>query len=240
MHRWHRQSRGLIVKTELIVVLDVDTRGKALRVVDTCGTCAWFKIGSQLFTRCGPPIVKDVQAAGKRVFLDLKFHDIPNTVAHAAKAAADLGVGLFTLHASGGRAMIEAARKAVEGTPTRILAVTVLTSLTDAMLNNEIGVAGTASEVVPRWAAMAVESGAHGIVCSPQEIATVRAAVGSDALVVTPGIRPAWSSKDDQARIMTPAQASRAGASMIVVGRPILAHANPAEAVALIEKELCE
>lgn len=227
------------MKTELIVVLDVDTRDEALSVVNACGTCRWFKIGSQLFTRCGPPVVREVQAAGKQVFLDLKFHDIPNTVAHAAKAAADLGVGLITLHASGGRAMIEAARKAVEGTSTKILAVTVLTSMTDAVLREEIGVNGSAAEVVPRWASLAVESGAHGIVCSPHEIATVRAAVGADALVVTPGIRPAWSSKDDQARIMTPEQAARAGASMIVVGRPILAHANPAEAVALIEKELC-
>lgn len=226
------------MKTELIIVLDVDSRSEALRIVDACGTCQWFKIGSQLFTRCGPSIVHNVQEAGKHVFLDLKFHDIPNTVAHAVRAAAALGAKLMTLHASGGRAMIAAAREAIEGTDARLLAVTVLTSLSDTMLREEIGVSGSAAEVVPRWAKLAVDSGAHGIVCSPREIGAVREAVGPDALVVTPGIRPAWASKDDQSRIMTPSEAARAGASMIVVGRPILAHANPAEAVALIEEEL--
>ncbi len=226
------------MNTELIVVLDVDTRDEALGIVSACGGCRWFKIGSQLFTRCGPSIVKDVQALGKQVFLDLKFHDIPNTVGHAAAAAADLGAGLITLHASGARKMIEAARKAVEGSATRILAVTVLTSLSDAMLRDEVGVPGTSAEVVPRWAKLAVESGAHGIVCSPLEIALVRDVVGAEPLVVTPGIRPAWAGKDDQSRIMTPREAAKAGASMIVVGRPILAHANPAEAVELIRKEL--
>lgn len=226
------------MKTELIVVLDVDTGDEALHVVKACGACRWFKIGSQLFTRCGPPIVMDVQSAGKRVFLDLKFHDIPNTVARAAAAATDLAVGLITLHASGGRKMIEAARNAVEGSATRILAVTVLTSLSDAMLRDEIGMLGSSADVVPRWAKLAVDSGAHGIVCSPQEIHLVRQAIGPDALIVTPGIRPAWARQDDQARIMTPRDAALAGANMIVVGRPILAHPNPADAVALIEKEL--
>lgn len=224
--------------TELIVVLDVDTREQALDTVRACGACRWFKIGSQLYTRCGPEVVRAVQDLGKQVFLDLKFHDIPNTVAHAARAAADLGVGLFTLHASGARKMIEAARKSVEGTDTRILAVTVLTSLSNAMLRDEIGVPETAAETVPRWARMAVESGAHGIVCSPHEIGAVRAAVGPDALVVTPGIRPAWAAGDDQERIMTPREAAQAGASMIVVGRPILRHADPAKAVELILEEL--
>lgn len=222
---------------ELIVVLDVDTQDEALDVVGACGS-GWFKIGSQLFTRCGPAVVRAVLEQGNQVFLDLKFHDIPNTVAHAVRAAADLGVGLCTLHASGGRRMIEAARKAVEGTPTRLLAVTVLTSLTDAMLREEIGVPETAAETVPRWARLAVDSGAHGIVCSPQEINVVRAAIGIDALVVAPGIRPAWAGQDDQARVMTPREAAQAGADMIVVGRPILKHPDPAEAVRLIREEL--
>ena len=134
--------------------------------------------------------------------------------------------------------MIEAARDAVEGTATRILAVTILTSFDDAALRTDIGLHETAAEAVPRLARLAVDSGAHGIVCSPLEIGAVRDAVGPDPLVVTPGIRPAWSTKDDQARIMTPAQAQAAGASMIVVGRPILRHENPAEAIALIKKEL--
>jgi orotidine-5'-phosphate decarboxylase len=224
--------------TELIVVLDVDSREEALATVAACGDCRWFKIGSQLFTRCGPDVVRAIQGLGKSVFLDLKYHDIPNTVAHAAKGAAALGVGLFTLHASGGRRMIEAARNAVDGTSTRILAVTVLTSLSDRMLNEEIGVPGTAAEAVVRWAKLAVDSGAHGVVCSPLEIGLVREAVGPEPLVVTPGIRPAWAAKDDQERILTPGEAARSGASMIVVGRPILKHPRPAEAVRLILEEL--
>lgn len=224
--------------TELIIVLDMDTREEALAAVNACDVCRWFKIGAQLFTRRGPDIVREVQGLGKRVFLDLKYHDIPNTVAHAAKAAADLGAGLMTLHASGGRAMIEAARKAVEGSDTRILAVTVLTSISDTVLREEVGMPESAEEAVRRLAVQAVDAGAHGIVCSPHEIRPLRTALGSEPLIVTPGVRPAWASKDDQARVMTPADAARAGASMVVVGRPILNHKNPAEAAALILKEL--
>lgn len=226
------------MSTELIVVLDVDTQAEALAIVRACGDCQWFKIGSQLFTRCGPEVVRAVQALGKSVFLDLKFHDIPNTVAHGASAAAALQAGLFTLHASGGRKMIEAARAAVEGTDTRILAVTILTSFSDAALRSDIGLHETAAEAVPRLAKMAVESGAHGIVCSPHEIGLVRAAVGPEPLIVTPGVRPDWASQDDQQRVMTPAEAKAQGASMIVVGRPILKHPQPAEAVRLILEEL--
>ncbi len=225
-------------KTQLITVLDVDTREEALATVNAAQGCDWFKIGFQLFTRCGPDIVREVQGLGNNVFLDLKFHDIPNTVAKAARSAADLGASLFTLHAAGGCKMIEGAREAVEGTDTRILAVTILTSLSDDMLRQEVGLPETAAEAVPRYAKMAVDAGAHGIVCSPMEIGLVREAVGPEALVVTPGIRPAWSTKDDQARIMTPKQASDAGASFIVVGRPISKHENPAEAVKLIQEEL--
>ena len=224
--------------TELIVVLDVDTAEEALSIVDRTEGCTWYKIGSQLFTRCGPSIVEAVQAKGRSVFLDLKFHDIPNTVAHGARAAADLGVGLFTLHASGGRKMIARARESVEGTDTKILAVTILTSFSDEELKSDIGLNETAAEAVPRLAKMAIDAGAHGIVCSPQEIALVREAIGPEPLVVTPGIRPAWSSKDDQSRIMTPAKAAAAGSSMVVVGRPILNHEDPTEAVRLIKEEL--
>lgn len=227
-----------MMPTDIIVGLDVDTRDEALAAVQACGVCRCFKIGSQLFTRCGPSIVREVQEQGKDVFLDLKFHDIPNTVAKGARAAADLGVTLCTLHASGGRKMIGAAREAVEGTSTRLLAVTVLTSLSDAMLREELGLPETAAEAVPRLARLAIEAGAHGIVCSPQEIRLVRKAIGPAPLVVTPGIRPAWASQDDQARVMTPREAAAAGASMIVVVRPILKHARPAEAVELIIEEL--
>jgi orotidine-5'-phosphate decarboxylase len=224
--------------TELITVLDMDTREEALGAIRAAGSCTWFKIGSQLFTRCGPSIVEEVKGLGKRVFLDLKFHDIPNTVAKAAKAAADLGADLFTLHASGCAAMMRAAREAVEGTDTRILAVTVLTSLDNAALRDEWGLSEGAAEAVPRLARLAVDAGAHGVVCSPKEIDLVRRAVGDGPLIVTPGIRPAWASKDDQARVMTPREAAEAGANFVVVGRPILKHANPAEAVRLILEEL--
>lgn len=226
------------MKTELIVVLDVDTRNEAVNIVKACGDCRWFKIGAQLFTRCGPDVVREIQDIGKNVFLDLKYHDIPNTVAKAAKAAAALGASLFTLHASGGRRMIQAAREAIEGTDTRILAVTVLTSLSDEMLRDEVGLNETAAQAVPRLAHQAVESGAHGIVCSPHEIALVRERVGAQPIIVTPGVRPAWAAADDQVRFMTPRQAQDAGANFIVVGRPILKHANPAEAVDLILEEL--
>ncbi|HNR34523.1 MAG TPA: orotidine-5'-phosphate decarboxylase [Candidatus Hydrogenedentes bacterium] len=227
------------MQTELITVLDMDSREEALHAVDLCGTCQYFKIGSQLFTRCGPAIVQEILGKGKNVFLDLKFHDIPNTVAKAARGAADLGVALFTLHAMGGRRMIEAAREAVEGTNTKILAVTVLTSLSDEMLRDEVGLPETTSEAVVRLAKQSVESGAHGIVSSPQETALVREAVGLKPVLVTPGIRPAWSTgKDDQLRITTPRQAAEAGANFIVVGRPIFKHENPAEAVRLIQEEL--
>ncbi|MBI5092253.1 MAG: orotidine-5'-phosphate decarboxylase [Candidatus Hydrogenedentes bacterium] len=224
--------------TELIVGLDVDTRDEALRAVKSCGVCRWFKIGSQLFTRCGPDIVREVRGMGKEVFLDLKFHDIPNTVAKAARAAADLGVSLFTIHAAGGRKMIEATRAAVEGTSARILAVTVLTSLSDAMLRDEVGLPETAAETVFRYAKLATDSGAHGIVCSSHEIAVVREAVGPVPIIVTPGIRPVWAPADDQSRIMTPAEAARSGSNFIVVVRPILKHADPAQAVNLILEEL--
>ncbi len=224
--------------TELITVLDVDTREEALDIVSTCKGCAWFKIGFQLFTREGPPIVHAIQDMGRQVFLDLKFHDIPNTIAKGARSAADMGVSLTTLHAVGGRKMIARAREAVEGTNTRLLAVTILTSLSDEMLREEVGLPETAAQAVPRLARMAVEAGAHGIVCSPLEIQGVRQAVGPEPLVVTPGVRPRWSSKDDQARVMTPAEAARAGANMVVVGRPILKHENRAEAVRLIQEEL--
>lgn len=226
------------MRTELIVGLDVDTREEALQAVEACGDCQFFKVGSQLFTRCGPDIVREIMALGKKVFLDLKWHDIPNTVAKAAKSAADMGVSLATIHSSGGRRMIEAARSAVEGTGTKLLAVTVLTSLSDEMLRTEVGLPETTSQAVTRFAKLAVDSGAHGIVSSAQEIIQVREAVGLKPLIVTPGIRPAWSTKDDQVRITTPRQAAEAGSNYIVVVRPILKHENPSEAVRLILEEL--
>lgn len=224
--------------TQLIIALDVDTLDDALRAVDTCVGCGWYKAGLQLFSRTGPAAVERLKAAGKSVFLDLKLHDIPNTVKHAARAAAGLGADLITVHACGGKKMIAAAREAVEGSRTRVLAVTVLTSVDDAALRNEIGIPSATADTVRRYAELAVVSGAHGVVASPHEIEVIRAAVGREALIVTPGIRPAWAGADDQARFMTPREAAQAGADFVVVGRPILKHASPAEAVALVQKEL--
>ncbi len=227
-----------MLNTELIIVLDVDTRADALAAVSACDACTWFKIGAQLFTRLGPDIVRDVQKKGKQVFLDLKYHDIPNTVSNAAKAAADLGAGLFTVHASGGSAMIEAARVAVQGSDTRILAVTILTSLNEATLRDELNIQETPEAAVCRLAKLAVDAGAHGIVCSPRELGRLRDTLGDEPLIVTPGVRPAWAMKDDQQRVMTPREAAQGGASMIVVGRPILKHPEPARAVEMIIEEM--
>lgn len=224
--------------TELIVVLDVDTRDEALSVVERCSGCEWFKVGFQLFTRCGPDVVHALREREKKVMLDLKFHDIPNTVHQAARSAVDMGVDFFTLHAGGGRDMIQAAREGVEGSATRILAVTVLTSLSEEMLRQELGLQETPEEAVRRLAKLAIDSGAHGIVCSPKEIAVLRQDLGDEPLIVTPGIRPKWSSKDDQQRVTTPNEAAKAGATHIVVGRPILKHEDPSKAVALIQDEL--
>lgn len=227
-----------MAKVEIITALDLDSSGDALAAVERCGACQWFKVGLQLFSREGPAAVGAVKEREKSVFLDLKLHDIPNTVAKAAAAATDLGADLMTVHAAGGRAMIEAARKSVDAGHTRILAVTVLTSISENVLRDEVGIPETPADAVARFAKQSVEAGAHGIVCSPLEIEVVREAVGPDALIVTPGVRPAWASKDDQARVMTPADAARAGATHIVVGRPILGHDDPAEAVRLINEEL--
>jgi orotidine-5'-phosphate decarboxylase len=224
--------------TEVIVALDVDTPEDAVAAVKTCGGCSWFKVGLQLFTRSGPSMVETLGGEGVNLFLDLKLHDIPNTVEKAAKAAADLGVGLITVHACGGKAMIQAARQGVAGSDTRVLAVTVLTSVSEAVLRDEIGLSETPGEAVARFAKQSVDAGAHGVVASPKEITIIREAVGAEPLVVTPGIRPAWASKDDQARVMTPREAAEAGANFIVVGRPILKHDKPAEAVRLIQQEM--
>jgi len=222
------------------VALDLDDRDAALEMVHRCEGVAWFKVGLQLYTRLGPGIVQALVKAGKRVFLDLKFHDIPNTVGQAARAAVQAGAGLLTVHATGGKVMMEAARAAVEGSETRVLAVTVLTSLSDAELQREVGLQETGSEAVARLSVLAVNAGTHGIVCSPREAALVRQAVGPGPVIVTPGVRPAWAADahDDQQRVMTPSDAARAGADMIVVGRPILRHPDPAEAVQRITEEL--
>ncbi|OQC13891.1 MAG: Orotidine 5'-phosphate decarboxylase [Lentisphaerae bacterium ADurb.Bin082] len=224
--------------TTLITALDVDTQEAALAVADRIGAAAeWFKVGKQLFTRCGAEVVRGLKARGKKVFLDLKYHDIPNTVEQAVRAAAAIGADLCNVHASGGPAMLRAAAKAGADTGMQVVAVTVLTSMDQAELN-AIGITETPAEAVLRLARLAKDCGLPGVVCSAHEIAPLRKAFGSDFLLVVPGIRPAGASLGDQKRVMTPAEAAQAGAQYIVVGRPILAAADPAKAAKDIQAEI--
>lgn len=229
---------------KIIVALDVDNREQALTLVEKLPGAVIFKIGLRLFTGEGPSLLQTLAQKGKRVFLDLKLHDIPHTVAGAAAMATRHGVTMMTLHASGGRAMMQKAAEVVReesrvsGQPRPLLlGVTVLTSLKSAELA-DIGMPADAGGQVLRLAHLAQNAGMDGIVCSPQELKMVRAEFGKDFLVITPGIRPAWAAADDQKRIMTPAMALAEGADYLVIGRPIIAAANPGEAFLRIAQEL--
>jgi orotidine-5'-phosphate decarboxylase len=226
----------------ILVALDVSSAREALSLADRLrGAVGGFKIGSQLFTAAGPEIVRTLAGHGDRVFLDLKFHDIPNTVAGAVRSACDLGVWMVNVHASGGRAMLDAARREASDRPGRplVIAVTVLTSLTGGDLNT-IGVAATPMEQVLRLAALAREAGLDGVVASPQETAAIRQASGPEFVIVTPGIRggAAISGADDQQRTLSPAAAIAAGSSYLVVGRPITADVDPRAAAEDILREI--
>ena len=224
----------------LIVALDFPDAQSALAAAGAVGKAAsTFKVGKQLFTAEGPQVVKDLVAAGRRVFLDLKFHDIPDTVAGAVASAAELGVDLLTVHASGGRKMLESAVKASGNSTARpnILAVTVLTSLDDSDLA-DVGIRDSALEQVLRLARLAKSAGCAGVVASPLEAVELRRELGPDFLIVTPGVRPAGEPAGDQARVSTPAQAITAGASHIVVGRPITGSKDPAGAARAIVAEI--
>lgn len=195
------------------------------------------KVGLELFTAEGPEAVRVVRASGAECFLDLKLHDIPATVARAAEAAARLGARYLTVHASSGPAALNAARKAIEGSTTRLLAVTALTSLDEAALRG-IGWTGSAEEIVRRLASLAFAEGIDGFVCSAAECPIVREVAGADAFLVVPGVRPRGSERSDQARVATPAEAMRSGADLLVVGRPIRDAADPFEAVQAIAREI--
>lgn len=216
------------MRPRLIVALDVASVGSARAIVERLGeACDFYKVGLELYTAAGPAAVEMLRHAGKEVFLDLKLHDIPNTVLGAARSAASLGVSLLTVHASGGRAMIEAATEGA-GTETRILAVTVLTSLDAAALGTAWGrESPMVADEVLRLAELARAADAHGIVCSGAEAALVRARYGDALALLVPGIRPAGSAAHDQARAVTPAEAARAGANYLVIGRPVTGAADP-------------
>ncbi len=225
-------------RTELIVALDVDTTAQAMGLVDELGDAvAWYKVGKQLFTRFGPEPVQELKSRGKRVFLDLKYHDIPNTVAEAVRSAAAMGADLTNVHASGGPAMLAAAAEAARESDVLLTAVTVLTSM-DAAELRAVGIDQTPQQQVLRLAALAQACGVPGVVCSALEIAALRQACGQDFVLVVPGIRPAGTSHGDQKRVMSPGQAARAGANYIVVGRPIRQAPNPRDAARRVVQEL--
>lgn len=228
-------------KDKLIVALDFPTPGEALNLVDALdNTCQWFKVGMELYYAAGNPFVHDLRNRGFNVFLDLKLHDIPNTVAGAVRSATAAGASLLTLHAAGGAAMMSAA-VAAASTPDspRLLAVTVLTSM-DATQLAGIGIADTPAQQVLRLAQLARAAGITGLVSSAEEVAALRAEIGPDALLVIPGIRPSGSEIGDQKRIATPAEAIARGASMLVVGRPITQAQNPAAAAQSILLEIAQ
>lgn len=224
----------------IIVALDFPSTDQALELVsrlepDRCR----LKVGKELFTRGGPSLVEQLVSSGYDVFLDLKFHDIPNTVAAACSVAADLGVWMVNVHAQGGRRMMEAAQQAVQKSShqPQLIAVTILTSMGEEDIH-EVGLTGSPADNVKRLASLAQNSGLDGVVCSPQEVTMLRNSIGNDFNLVTPGIRPSWAAKGDQTRITTPSDAIQMGSNYLVIGRPITGADEPLEALAKIEAEL--
>jgi orotidine-5'-phosphate decarboxylase len=234
------------MREKIIIALDVEdiiTAKKFVKLLKSEVT--FFKIGSQLFTAEGPDVVKMVKDEGCRIFLDLKFHDIPNTVKKAAESAVAMGVDIFNVHASGGSEMMRQAAGGAElasvkrGVPMPVvLAVTCLTSLNDDILHNELNIAKKIQDQVVHLALLAQDAGLSGVVASPREIAFIRKACGKDFIILTPGIRPAWSQKGDQKRTMTPKEAVTAGADYIVIGRPVLESPDPQKALQNIVAEM--
>ncbi|MES9878887.1 MAG: orotidine-5'-phosphate decarboxylase [Candidatus Sedimenticola sp. PURPLELP] len=224
----------------IIVALDFPAEAPALDLVSALDpSLCRLKVGKEMFTRLGPAFVEKLAAKGFDIFLDLKFHDIPNTVAAACIAGADLGVWMMNVHASGGRKMMETAMERLESLSRRplLIGVTILTSMGEEDIA-EVGYSGTPADNVSRLARLADSSGLDGIVCSPLEASVVRPDVSDDFLLVTPGVRPAFASTDDQKRIMTPRDALENGADMLVIGRPITAAGDPMEALKLIQEEI--
>jgi orotidine-5'-phosphate decarboxylase len=229
--------------SEIIVALDLPSSAEALDLVDRLeDAVGFYKVGSPLFTRSGPALVRALTDRGKRVFLDLKYHDIPSTVANAVTAAAELGIELLTLHASGGAAMMRAAREARDAfgeNGPRLLGVTILTSFSavdvEQVWNKEIL---SVRDEVGRLTGIAVEAGIDGVVTSPLEVESLKRRHGPDFLIVTPGIRAAGDGLGDQARTATPGEAARAGSDFLVIGRPVFAAADPAAVVAAIRADI--
>ena len=226
-----------MTQDKIIVALDVPTKEKALGLVKQLrDQISFFKIGLQLYTTEGPEIVRRVLATGAKVWLDIKLHDIPNTVARAVESAGRLGVHMLTIHLSGGSEMIRAAT-AARANNMLLLGVTVLTSATEQTLL-EVGISGTVEDQVLRLAKLGVEAGIDGVVASPHEIGKLRTEFGNKIKIAVQGIRPTWAEPGDQKRFMTPREALEAGADYIGIGRPITAHQRPSEAVRKILEEI--
>jgi orotidine-5'-phosphate decarboxylase len=233
-------------KDKLIIALDVSNSEKALGIVDMLGDdVRTYKVGFELFVATGPSVVEKLHARGKRVFLDLKFHDIPNTVSKAATVAARMGVYMFNLHASGGLQMMQRTRDRVADicakenlARPKIIAVTVLTSLSNETLKGELSLPHGVKTHVKHLALLSHKAGLDGVVASPQEISIIKNACGSQFFVVTPGIRPSWTPPDDQQRTATPQQALKEGADFIVMGRGVLQQDDPVRALELISLEI--
>jgi orotidine-5'-phosphate decarboxylase len=228
-------------EARVIVALDFDDAAKAMALVDKLDPAACkLKVGKEMFTLFGPELVKSLIAKGFDIFLDLKFHDIPNTVAKACKAAAEMGVWMVNVHASGGMEMMKAAKKAIAGSShpqTKLIAVTVLTSMDQAQLNDVVPEVSPA-EQVKKLAQLTAGSGLDGVVCSAKEAVMLRETHTDDFLLVTPGIRPAGADVGDQKRVMTPVDAIDAGVSYLVMGRPITQAENPLAALQAVNQSL--
>lgn len=238
----------LSAKERLIVALDVNTAEEAEKLVSKLKNyVGMFKIGMQLFNSEGPAILRRLNELGGKVFLDLKMHDIPNTVGHASAVLTGHNVFMFNVHAAGGSEMMKKAAQMTEKKAQDleilkplVIAVTVLTSINQETLNQEVGVPVSVESQVVHWAKLAQESGLDGVVASPKEIKAIREACGEKFVIVTPGVRPVWAEVNDQKRVMTPEEAVRAGASYLVVGRPITAASDPVEAAQKIVHEMEE
>ncbi|NEQ19118.1 MAG: orotidine-5'-phosphate decarboxylase [Microcoleus sp. SIO2G3] len=231
------------IKERIIIPLDVPDEQAAIALIERLESVTFWKVGLELFTSTGPKILEVLKSRQKRIFLDLKFHDIPNTVAGATRAAARYGVDLLTIHATSGKDALKAATEAAYAgatdagvKPPKLIAITLLTSISSRQLAFDLKIPLELPEYAQQMALMAQEMGLDGAVCAPQEVAQLRQTSGDDFLLVCPGVRPTWAEKGDQARSLTPAQAFKAGANYLVIGRPITADPNPE----LAWKRICE
>ena len=239
-------TAALTARDRLVLALDVDSDREALEIVaELKDDLGMFKVGHQLFTAYGPDIVRRITGRGGKVFLDLKYHDIPNTVAKASAEAVKLGVSIFNVHALGGLDMMKATAESVRETAERhnlpapiVLAVTILTSIDEKSMRRELKITRSLQREVCHLARLAQRAGMHGVVASPQEVKILRRTVRGNFIILTPGVRPAWAGKDDQKRIMTPAEAFAVGADYLVVGRPVLKAKDRKSAVKRILEEL--